>query len=106
MTTVLKGLIFHDNNKCITANGQRIINVNTDKMLLDDYLLCAKNLEVHTVPLRCNVALARHSFARLSKLVTLLSTIECRKFTRVEPSVELQITSLEYRFTRLARGLD
>ena len=31
----------------------------------------------HTVPLRCNVALTRHSFAQLSKLVTLLSTIEC-----------------------------
>ena len=30
----------------------------------------------------------------------------CRKSAKVEPSVELQITSLEYRFTRLARGLE
>ena len=31
--------------------------------------------ETYTVPLKCNVALACNSFARLSKLVTLLSTI-------------------------------
>ena len=31
----------------------------------------------NTVPLRCDVTLARHSFARLLKLVTLLSTIDC-----------------------------
>ena len=35
-----------------------------------------------------------------------LSVRVCRKSARVEPSVELQITALKYRFTRLAWGLD
>ena len=32
-----------------------------------------------TVALRCNVALANHSFGQLSKLVILLLTIECMR---------------------------
>ena len=43
------------------------------------YIYYIRQNNIATVPLRCNVALARHSFARLSKLITLLSTIECTR---------------------------
>ena len=40
-------LIFHDNNKCITANGQTILNVATDKIChVMIILFMQKNLEV------------------------------------------------------------
>ena len=42
--------------------------------------------QTDTVPLRCNVALTRHSFARLSKLVTLLLTIESMHVQKIHES--------------------
>ena len=52
----LYSLIFHDDNKCITANGQMIINFGSDNMSGGDY-------SFHTKLISCIIIIIIHNMA-------------------------------------------
>ena len=54
-----------------------------DKQIIHFCDLCNMLDVVSMVLLRCNITLAHHCFALLSKLVTLLSTIECMRVWKI-----------------------